>query len=326
MAGIVAPMTARARVASVVAVAAVAAAGVTIAATMLTATDEAETAPQARPRPGAPPLVLDLGVRVDGEARALRRAAGLYENGRRAAAGAVFGRYESIEARVGAAAAAWPGGAATLEALARDEPGSGATQLNLGLARFWLRDTAGALASWRAARQAEPDSLYAVRAGDLLNPEFPVPGLPVFVPSFRSPAELDGMSPPEQLAFLERRARSGGARERLLYGVALQRLSRPVSARREFAAAARLAPDDPEALTAAAVGRFDKERPQAAFSRLGPLGSRYPKAATVRFHLGLLLLWMGQVDDAKVQLERAVAAEPGSVPAEQAQEFLDRLG
>jgi Flp pilus assembly protein TadD len=98
-----------------------------------------------------------------------------------------------------------------------------------------------------------------------------------------------------------------------------------VSARRELAAAAALAPKDPEALTAAAVGRFDKDRPQDAFSRLGPLARRYPQSGTVRFHLGLLLLWMGRVDEAKVQLRRAAAVEPGSVPAKQAQEFLDRL-
>lgn len=326
MPGIVARMTSRARVTTAVALAAVAAGGVTVAATLLTATDEDQSAASRQPRAGAPPLVLDLGVRTDAEARALRRALGDFQRGRRGAARGVFERHESIEAQVGAAMAAWPEGADALETLARDHPRVGATLLNAGLARFWLRDETGANEAWRAAKRAAPDSLYAIRAGDLLHPEYPVPGLPVFVPSFRAPAEVDRLSPPAQLDFLARRARAGGARENLLYGVALQRLSRPVSARREFAAAAALAPDDVEALTAAAVGRFDKDRPQDAFSRLGPLARRYPRAATVRFHLGLLLLWMGRVDDAKAQLRRAVAIEPGSVPALQAREFLDRLG
>ena len=52
----------------------------------------------------------------------------------------------------------------------------------------------------------------------------------------------------------------------------------------------------------------------------------FPRAATVRFHLGLLLLWLGRVDDAKAQFRRAVAAEPGSLPAKQAAAFLERLG
>jgi tetratricopeptide (TPR) repeat protein len=222
--------------------------------------------------------------------------------------------------------AAWPDGADRLDELAQLEPASGAAQLNAGLARYWSGDDAGARAAWRAARRAEPDSLYAVRAGDLLHPEYPVPGLPTFVPSFPSPPGLDRLAPPEQLAFLERRARQGGVQEKLLYGVALQRLNRPISARRELQAAAALARNDPEALTAAAVGWFDKDRPQDAFSRLGPLARRHPRAATVRFHLGLLLLWLGQVDNAKAQFRRAVAAEPGSVPAMQARAFLDRLG
>jgi len=325
--GIVGVVSPRARVGALVAVAAVAAAGVTIAATMLTATDETRNAsPQPRLRPGAPPIVLDLGVRTDAEARALRRAIALAGKRRRAAAERIFARYGSVEAQVGRAMASWPQGASRLEALARDRPRSGAVQLNLGLARFWERDHRGARRAWRAAKRFEPDSTYAVRAGDLLHPEYPVPGLPVFVPSFGLPAALDRLQPPAQLRYLERRAGRGGVRDRLLYGVALQRLGRPVSARREFAAAAALAPKDVEASTAAAVGRFDKDRPQDAFSRLGPLARQYPRAATIRFHLGLMLLWMGDVGEAKVQFRRAIAADPGSVPAKQAQAFLDRLG
>ena len=45
----------------------------------------------------------------------------------------------------------------------------------------------------------------------------------------------------------------------------------------------------------------------------------------MRFHLGLLLLWLGRVEEARRQLELAQAAEPGSIPADQATEFLRRL-
>ena len=73
------------------------------------------------------------------------------------------------------------------------------------------------------------------------------------------------------------------------------------------------------------MGRFDKSRPAESFSRLGPLTRRFPEAATVRFHLGLLLLWSGEVGAARTQLTRATAVEPGSPLARQARRYLDEL-
>jgi tetratricopeptide (TPR) repeat protein len=313
----------RARVTLIVAVAAAAAAGVTVAATSLTGEGEQKAAP--RMRSGVPPLVLDLGVRMDPEARALRRASALYERRRLQRARAIFRRYDSVEAQVGAALSAWPNGYAALQRLAETHPDSAAARLALGLAEFWLRRTATATSAWRRAKLTQPDSLYAVRAADLLHPEDPVPGLPVFVPGFPEPRGLGRLSPPRQLALLRRRAAGGPSHDKLLYGVALQRLGRQLSAEREFRAAAELAPNDPEALTAAAVALFDKDRPSRAFSQLGPLARRYPKAATVRFHLGLMLLWLGRVDAAKRELRLAKTAQPGSVAARQAAAFLARL-
>ena len=115
-------------------------------------------------------------------------------------------------------------------------------------------------------------------------------------------------------------------RAKVLYGVALQRLERPVSAERQFAAAAALAPGEPEARVAAAVGLFDKERPSLAFSRLGPLSQTFPRAQTVRFHLGLLLLWIGQVQTAKKELRLARAEGPKTLLGSQAEALLARLG
>ena len=308
----------------IVAAAATAAAGVTIAATALTRTDPPEPS-VAAPREGVPPLLLDLGVRTDSEARALRRAAQLYARGRLAQAGRIFERHGSVEAQVGAALSAWPAGVERLDELARDRPTSGAVHLARGLAAFWRGDLPEARRAWRRAKAAEPDSQYAIRAGDLLHPELPVPGLPSFVPSFASPAGLERLSPPEQLALLRRRASGGGARYHLLLGAALQRLGRPISARREFVRATALVPDDPEALSALAVARFDKDRPADAFARLGPLTRSFPQSATVRFHLGLLLVWMGRIEDARRQFGLARTIEPGSIPARQAAEFLRRL-
>jgi tetratricopeptide (TPR) repeat protein len=98
-----------------------------------------------------------------------------------------------------------------------------------------------------------------------------------------------------------------------------------VSAERAFAQALELAPNDVDALVADAVGRYEKGNPSAAFSRLGPLSRRFPDAATVRFHLGLLLLWTGALDEAKSQLQQAVKIDPTDPAAREAKRFVQRL-
>jgi tetratricopeptide (TPR) repeat protein len=314
-----------------VAVAAAAAAGLVVATVAFTRTStggggspRTQTEP-AKPRSGAPRLLLDLGVRTDPEAKALRRASALYEAGRRAAARRIFRRYDSPQAQVGAAFSAWPdGAAATLERLGREHPRDAVVQLHLGLARFWRGQVASAEQAWRAAAARDPNTASAVHASDLLHPRL-VPGLPEFVPSFPYPRSLASLSAPRQIAALAAAARRGAVRARLLYGVALQRLGKPISAEREFAAAARAAPADPEALTAAAVGRFSKANPSAAFSRLGPLARRFPRAQTVRFHLGLMLLYLREVDPARRQFRLARLEGPRTVLGRTAAEFLARL-
>jgi tetratricopeptide (TPR) repeat protein len=314
-------VTSRARLYAIVAACAVAAAGLTVGITLATRTP---TPKRPAGQAGSPPLVLDLGVRTDPEAVALRRAANLYNAGKRGPAGRIFARYGSLDAQVGAALAAWPSGFAELAALAQDHPRSAVTQLHYGLGLYWRGDVPAAKAAWRAARTAQPDTPYALRAEDLLYPNFPR-GLPTFVPSFSTPAILDRLSPPEQLAYLRRLARTGGARGRLLYGVALQRLGRQVSALREFEAAAALAPGEPEAQVAEAVARFDKGDPSRTFSRLGPLARRYPKSQSVRFHLGLCLLWLGDLTRARQELRLARTLGPRTQLGVEAAKFLDQL-
>ena len=315
-------MSARARTALIVAVLAAVAAAVVAGVAVLTAEEvdaPAAAEQQPQPRKGFPPLELSFGVRDDAEAVELRRAAMLHESGKRQQAAAIFSRHDSLEAKLGAAFAAWPASEDRIEQLGALYPRSALVQLHVGLSRFWA-GTGGALTAWREARDVEPDTPYAIRAGDLLHARDFAPGLPGFIVSFDY--RIEGETPAEQLQLL---AADQTLRGRLLHGIALQGLGRPVSAQRAFADAVELAPNNVDALVADAVGRYDKGNPSAAFSRLGPLSRRFPDAATVRFHLGLLLLWQKDLREATRQLELARTAEPGSKIAAEATRFLDAV-
>lgn len=314
-------MSKRSRVYAVVGAAAAVAVG-TVAAVVVISGGSGSTASAANTLKGRPPIELDLGLRDDPEAVALRRAAALYAHGQPAKAAPIFARYHSVDAEVGSALASWPDG--TIDRLGRLAAGrahSSFVQLHLGFALYWVGHRSEALSAWRAARSADPDTMSAVRADDLLHTNYNR-GLPTFVPSFGAPPGLSKLSARQQLATL---AAGRSAHMKILYGIALQRLGHPISAERVFAEAAALAPDDPDAQVAAAVGRFDKDHPERAFSRLGPLTNRFPHAATVRFHLGLLLLWLAEVKAGKRQLRLAAAAEPGSPLAREAALFLQKL-
>jgi hypothetical protein len=207
-----------------------------------------------------------------------------------------------ISADVQEALSAWPAGTVRrLRILAARHPASSLVRLELGLSLAFLGQEADARRVWQEAERVQPDSPSAVRAEDLRHPKTP-PGRPPFVPSFaraRMPAQV-----------------------RLLRGAAFQQALRPVSAEREFVAATRAAPNDPESLTAAAVGLYDKDRPAAAFSHLGPLARRFPHEQTVRFHLGLLLIYFGDLPRAWHELRLARAEGPTTRLGRRAQELL----
>jgi len=282
--------------------------------------------------PGEKPPVLELSVLLgdDSEAQALRAAERAYDSGQTDDARAQFAvllrdHPESLEAAVGAAISAWPDG--TLERLRELEashPESALVHLHLGLALYAEGQQDEAAAEWREAVEVEPDSQSAVRAGDVLHPDM-APGLPSFFTALEPPPGLTGKSPQGQLDELESAARGGGADEWILYGTALQRVGKPISARAAFDRALELAPDRLDAKVAAAVGRFDKDDPSAAFSRLGPLARDNPDSALVRFHLGVLLLWIRDLQDAHAQLDKAAATMPMSLYSREAKSLLSRL-
>jgi hypothetical protein len=315
------------RVLVIVALAALIAAAAVVGATLLQTRGERTTVPGAvtTPQPGNPPLEVNFGVDASPEAQALARAQTLYNGGHLAQAAAIFGRYHSLEAQVGSAFVAWSnGGLAMLKNLASANPASGVVQLHLGLADFWAGRNADAVAAWQNTAKIAADTAYGVRAEDLLHPGSKS-GLPYLVLDFGPSRRVGNLPAAQELAALARAAARPDARAKLLYGSALwNRLERPLSAERQFEAAAKLAPHDPVARTAAAVGAFTKANPVKAFSRLGPLTGDFPRAAVVRFHLGLLLIWSGEQKKAVAQL-RLAADEPRSPYAEDARRLLSRL-
>jgi tetratricopeptide (TPR) repeat protein len=251
-------------------------------------------------------------------------AAALYQRGDQKGAAALFAKHDSLEAKVGSALASWPTGSLDrLEQLAKLYPDEPVILLHLGLARLWANE-GDPVAAWRGVIDSAPDTPYAIVAGNLLHPQLPR-GLPSFIPSFSPPVAIRRLPPARQLAALRRRATRGDGTDLLLYGVGLQRVGRPVSASRVFDEAAQRFPRDVEAQVASAVGRFDKDAPAEAFGRLGPLTRTYPNEPSVRFHLGVLLLWTGRIDAAERQFRLAVRARPGSPLAREAARYLSTI-
>jgi len=319
-------MSPRTRTRVLVAAAAAVSAAVVVGVTVLQTEDGSAGEPGA-PRP-APPLELGLLARDDPQTRGLREAETLLDDGERSSARDRFEEIlaedpDSVEAAVGAAIAAWPEG--TVERLRRlvdEKPDSGVARLHLGLAFLASgEEETAAEREWREAKRRDPDSPAALRAEDLLHPEM-APGRPPFVAPFPEVPELEGLLPDRQLAELERRAEAGDAADWLLLGAAYQRAGRPVSAGEAFLVAAELEPGSLAAQVAAAVGRFDKDDPSQTFSRLGPLARDHADAGVVRYHLGLCLSWLGEVEEAKRQLRQA---RGGGFYGREAERLLSRL-
>jgi tetratricopeptide (TPR) repeat protein len=193
--------------------------------------------------------------------------------------------------------------ALALEPVAQAAPKDPVVQFNYGVALFCAGYVDEAAQAFTAAKTAGRDTLYEMRADEVLHPQY-------FAPA-------DGLYP----VFQQTRP------NRLLaQGVLLQRQGHQHSAERLYAKAARLRPDDDEAQVAAAVGRFDEDKLVVSFSRLGPLVRRFPHSQSVRFHLGLLLAWTGQGDEAVKQFQQARGLGPTTPLGREAAAFLSRLG
>jgi len=254
------------------------------------------------PRPGTPVIELEVDPGTP-----LGKAQKLLDNGHAAAAAAIFQRLATPEAKLGLAFAQWTGpeslaGVKAIVATGADNP---ALLLNLGWANLQAGRNADAATAWEQTASGFPDSPYAIDALDALHPGV-VPGLPPIVVDFT--------------------AVSGRARAHLEAGWRAWNLKQVVTARRELDAATRLAPSAPETLVADAVAQFSPAEPKAPFPVLGPLTAKFRRAAIVRLHLGVLLIWSRELTKAKEQLSLAVSEQPASVYAKQARLLLAALG
>ncbi|MFL5960555.1 MAG: tetratricopeptide repeat protein [Gaiellaceae bacterium] len=312
------------RVLLVVSLAALVAAAAVVGATLLQTRGDRTTVPGAvtQPRPGPPLLQLELGLRSDPEARALARAERLLDSrGQASRAAAIFRRYRSLEAQLGAAFASWrgPSSLPAVKALLAAYPDSPAALFNLGSAEYQAGRNAEAASVWEETAKRYPDTPYGVDALDALH------GGPRGLPPILTGFELPNALTEQRLAALRLAAERPAAHAKLLYGVALWDLKRPLSAERQLAAAARLAPSDPVVRTAAAVARYSKANPTRAFARLGPLTAVFPHAAVVQFHLGLLLIYVDEWTKAGRHLRAAIADDPRSPYAKPARTLLASL-
>jgi tetratricopeptide (TPR) repeat protein len=190
--------------------------------------------------------------------------------------------------------------ARALEQLAFEAPKDPVVQFNYGTALFCAGYLADADAAYRAAKTAGRDTFYEIQADLILHPQyFTKAGYPPFLSQSHDPL--------------------------LVQGAILQRQGHQRSAERVWARAARLHPASDEAQVAAAVGRFDMDDLSASFSRLGPLVRRFPKSQSVRYHLGLLLAWTGQRDQAITEFRLARSLNPKSTLGKEANTFLGGL-
>jgi tetratricopeptide (TPR) repeat protein len=186
--------------------------------------------------------------------------------------------------------------ALALEPLAQESPHDAVVAFNNGLALYCAGYPDEAAAAFEQAKKDGANTYYRVQADALLHPQFFQGGYPPF--------EYSGHDP------------------LLIQGQVAQRAYHQVTAERLWARAAKLHPNDVDALVAAAVGRFDMDDLSASFSRLGPLAKRFPTSQTVRFHLGLLLVWTGQRAQAVKELKLAEQLGPGTELGKQAAKIL----
>jgi tetratricopeptide (TPR) repeat protein len=181
--------------------------------------------------------------------------------------------------------------------------------------QLWAGRVALATQALTAVRNAAPETFYGVKADDLLHPSMQA-GYPPFVPAESPTGELT-------LADAARAAKASpnDAVAQLQYGAALQAAGRRQEALAAYRQALKADPTSVEAQVALAVGAFSKDDPSQAFGTIGPLARDHAGDPSPRFHLAMMLLWIGQPEQARAQFQQVEKEAAGTRLARLAEFF-----
>jgi tetratricopeptide (TPR) repeat protein len=204
---------------------------------------------------------------------------------------------------------------ATVSRLELLAPSSPFARYELGVVQLWAGRLSQATAALKAVRDADPESFYGVRADDLLHPTMQ-PGYPLFVPADSPPA---GATADSLKAAAD--AAPDDAKAQLQWGSSLQSEGRRKEALAVYGQALKADPTSIEAQVALAVAAFSKDDPAKAFGTVGPLVRDHAGDPSPRFHLGMMLLWIGQPDKAQAEFRQVASEAKGTRLARLAEFF-----
>jgi tetratricopeptide (TPR) repeat protein len=194
-------------------------------------------------------------------------------------------------------------------------PSSPFARYELGVVQLWAGRLPQATAALKAVRDAAPESFYGVKADDLLHPTMQ-PGYPLFVPADDPP---DGATQESLKAAADKAPND--AKAQLQYGSALQGAGLRQEALKVYAQALKADPTSIEAQVALVLAAFKKDDPAKAFGTVGPLVRDHAGDPSPRFHLAMMLLWIGQPEKARAEFRQVASEAPGTRLARLAQFF-----
>ena len=261
------------------------------------------------------------------EARDLAHGAALYQRGDTAAAASRvraprLARGEGRRRLRGVAERLARPARAAREAVSRTPRSSSSTSDSLGCGRT------KAIPSRPGARSSTRPRTRRTRSwpGTCCIPDLPR-GLPAFIPSFSAPSSVTRLPPQRAARGVARGGRGGRsarapplrhrapARGKARVGVARLRRGGEARSRTTSRRASR-----PPSASSTRMRRRSALRSARARSR-----ARIRMRPTVRFHLGVLLLWTGRIDEAKRQFRLASRTQPGSPLAREADRYLETI-
>jgi tetratricopeptide (TPR) repeat protein len=204
---------------------------------------------------------------------------------------------------------------AALRALPQDDA---VVTFHLGLAEIWAGNRQAAIDAWERTKRLDPFGYYGTLADDALHPP---PQQHLGYPPYFPPRPVNG-TPAELRAAAQAHPDEPG--RWLDLAVALESQDRPAA----LAAARRAVELDPNGISARVaflVLSYDKDDPAKTFGQLGPLLQQTGGNTEIRFHLGVLSLWIGLRDKALGEFRQVAKDQPDGPYARFANAFVAEL-